>query len=325
MTTSIVVLGLPRAGKSSFIAATSHILQFNEIHTLLRFDRLSAEDKYLFELRSAWQNCKPFARTTGGPVHAITMHLKTEDGNKVNIYFPDVAGEEFEEQWRGREWSLEFTAAIFSATGLLLFINPITLEKPLSKADVANAEQAILDALGGENGFDETPSETDIALADQHGGSQQLSTGEAIAKEVANQNFEDTSESVDPKIWNPRDADAQVKIVDVLQSIAAFGDEKQWTLGIVISAWDVVRKQMGDITPEAWLNRECPLVSQFLKSSDHNFKIKVFGVSAQGGDPQAEGEKLRSFDAQSERVEVVYDGYKGHDLTRVLAWTMVQQ
>jgi hypothetical protein len=53
--------------------------------------------------------------------------------------------------------------------------------------------------------------------------------------------------------------------------------------------------------------------------------IKVFGVSAQGGDPIADGDKLRSFDAQSERVELVYDGYKGHDLTRVLAWTMDQR
>jgi hypothetical protein len=126
-------------------------------------------------------------------------------------------------------------------------------------------------------------------------------------------------------VWNPRDADAQVKIVDVLQSIATFGGEQQWTLGVVISAWDVVKKQMGNITPEAWLTEECPLVSQFLTSSGQNFTIKIFGVSAQGGDPIEEGDKLRSFNAQSERVEVVYDGYKGHDLTRVLAWTMDQR
>jgi hypothetical protein len=136
---------------------------------------------------------------------------------------------------------------------------------------------------------------------------------------------EDTAELVDPKIWNPRDADAQVKIVDVLQSIMAYGGEKRWTLGIVISAWDVVKKDMGDISPEAWLSRQCPFVSQFLKSNDRYFMIKVFGVSAQGGDPIADGDKLRSFDAQSERVELVYDGYKGHDLTRVLAWTMDQR
>jgi|GEM_PF-2372622 len=324
MTTSIVVLGLPRAGKSSFIAATSHILQFNEIPTLLKFDHLSAEDKYLFELRSDWQNCKAFERTAGGPVHAITLHLKTDAGEKLSVYFPDVAGEEFEEQWSGREWSVEFTAAASSATGFLLFINPITLEKPLSKADVANAEQAILDALGDEDELDEAAAPMGMTVVAHEDVSEQLSTGEAIAKEVARQHFESSSEPSDPKVWNPRDADAQVKIVDVLQSIATFGGEQRWTLGVVISAWDIVKKQMADVTPEAWLTEQCPLVSQFLTSNSQNFRIKIFGVSAQGGNPVEEGDKLRSFDAQSERVEVVYDGYKGHDLTRVLAWTMDQ-
>lgn len=319
MTSAIVVLGLPEAGKSSFIAATSHIVQFNEIPTRLKLDRLASEDKYLYELRSAWQNCKPFGRTTGGPVHAITMHLKTDEGTKLSVYLPDVAGEEFEEQWSGREWSAEFTTAVSSASGLLLFINPMTLEKPLSKADAANTEEAILDAIGVD---DETEAESIQNSVDPSDG---LNTGEAIAREVSSQGAENVAEFVDPKVWSPRDADSQVKIVDVLQSIAMFGEGRQWTLGIVISAWDVVTRDMGDIAPEAWLRKACPLISQYLSSNESSFVVKVFGVSAQGGNPKEDGDKLRSFDAQSKRVEVIYDDYKGHDLTRVLAWAMDQR
>ena len=323
MTTGVVVLGLPSAGKSSFIAALSHVLQFKEVPTVLKFDRLSAEDKYLFELRAAWQNCKPFGRTTGGPVHSITLHLTNDQGDKLDVSFPDIVGEEFEEQWRGREWSPEFTAAAETATGLLLFINPLTVEKPFSKADVAAAEDAILAALGEDESDSCDDQEVDQPISDTSETSE-LTTGELIAREVANENLDVIAETSDPKIWNPRDADGQVKTVDVLQGIAAFGGDRQWTLGIVVSAWDVVKKQVGNLTPGQWLERALPMVAQYLDSNPHHFLVRTFGVSAQGGNPALEADRLRGFDAQSERVEVVCEGYQGHDLTRILLWALEQ-
>lgn len=210
------------------------------------------------------------------------------------------------------------------ATGLLLFINPLTVEKPLTKADVAAAEEAILAALGDEDDeaiVDEAEEKTIAGFPSQE---EDLTTGEQIAREVANESVDVASHTFDPKVWNPRDADGQVKIVDVLQGVAAFGNERRWTLGIVVSAWDVVKRQVGDLTPDQWLERALPMVSQFLSSNPQYFLVRTFGVSAQGGDPTLEAARLRGFDAQSERVEVVYDGYLGHDLTRVLLWALEQ-
>jgi hypothetical protein len=149
-------------------------------------------------------------------------------------------------------------------------------------------------------------------------------TGEAIAREVATQSGEVAVAVHNPQIWNPRDADSQVKIVDLLQAVASFKDEKKWTLGVVISAWDVVTAHLKDISPSAWFEQKCPLISQYLSSNPLAFRHKVFGVSAQGGDPTQDSERLRSYDSQSERVRVVFDGYDGHDLTRVLLWAMEQ-
>jgi hypothetical protein len=325
MTPSVVVLGLPEAGKSSFIAALSHILQFQEVATLLRLDHLADEDKYLFEMRSLWQNCQPFGRTVGGPVHAITLHLRNDQDFRGDVFFPDVIGEEFEEQWRGREWSVDFTRAVSSASGLLIFINPLTLEKPLSKVDIANTEIALLEVTGGE----EDPQES--TLTDFSAEVVPLvetpanNTGEAIAREVANQGAEDTITVSDPTLWNPRDADSQVKLVDLLQAVASFSDQKRRTLGVVVSAWDVVRKQWKGRTPTSWFEKECPLISQYLSTNPDAFYYKVFGVSAQGGNPKEDAPTLRAYDSQSERVQVVYDDYEGHDLTRVLLWAMEPQ
>jgi hypothetical protein len=77
-----------------------------------------------------------------------------------------------------------------------------------------NAEQAILDVLGDEEDLDEAASPTGMTAVAGEDIPEQLGTGEAIAKEVASQHFESSSELSDPKVWNPRDADAQVKIVD---------------------------------------------------------------------------------------------------------------
>lgn len=321
MIPSIAVLGLPEAGKSSFIAALSHLLQFREVPTVLTLARLSAEDKYLFEMRSAWQNCKPFGRTGGGPVHPINLHLLTARSSQVDVFFPDVVGEEFEEQWRGREWSAEFTEAVSSSSALLLFINARTLAKPVSKVDVANAEIEILKAIGVD-AEDIEGVDIPVTRVTEIKPDASTNAGEAIVREVATQGAEGVIAIHDPKIWNPRNADAQVKIVDILQELASFGENKFWKLGVIISAWDIVKKQMEVVSPSEWLEKECPFVSQYLASNPGSFDPKVFGVSAQGGDPAEDGDKLRAYDSQSERVHLVYDGYEGHDLTRVLAWAV---
>jgi GTPase SAR1 family protein len=245
---SIVVLGLPKAGKSSFIAALSHVLQFKEIETALTLDHLSDEGRYIFEIRADWQACKPFERTKGGTVHPIVFNLRDESGHRGAISFPDIVGEEFEEQWSGRQWSLDFLATIETATGLLLFINPLTLTKPLSIADVADAESAALNLLGGEDSDD-----VDVNRNARTRHLPEMSAGEAIAREVTAQAEETKNASGTPSLWDPRKADAQTKLVDILQSVAIFKDGQRWTLGVVVSAWDAVEMHLPTMLPSRWL------------------------------------------------------------------------
>lgn len=312
MIPSVVVIGVPDSGKSSFIAALSHILEFKEIETILTLSRLPDEAEYLHEMRSDWEDCQSFERTKAG-VHPITLNLVDNEGRQVDLFVPDIAGEEFDKQWSSRVWNEDFLKAIEQATGVLLFLNVKTFRKPYSKAD----EGALRVALGGtgDDGDDEEASESPtVAEADP---------GAAIAKLVSSQSLESSDIGVkDPTLWKPEDADEQAKLVDILQSLADFAPDRRWRLGIVISAWEMIHNSTPNVIPKTWIDRNVQLLRQYLESNPESFDFEVFGVSAQGGDPEKEAEKLQKIETPSMRVLVVGDKYHGHDLTQVVAWVM---
>lgn len=313
MKLSVVVIGVPDSGKSSFIAALSHILEFKEIETVLTFARLPDDARYLHEMRSDWEDCQPFERTKAG-LHPITFNLIDKEGHQIELSFPDIAGEEFDKQWSTRIWKDDFLQAIEHATGVLLFLNVKTFRKPYSKADEDKVKRAALEA-SGDNGEEEKPVEQPAAAEEV------MDPGTAIAKHVSSQSSERAiGEFKDPTLWNPEEADEQAKLVDILQSLAGYAPDKRWRLGIVVSAWEIVHNSTPKVTPKSWIERNAPLLRQYLQSNPRSFNFGVFGVSALGGDLVKDAEKLQSVATPSERVLVVADNYHGHDLTQVVTW-----
>jgi hypothetical protein len=310
---SVVVIGVPESGKSSFISALSHILEFKEIETAFTLARLPDEAKYLHEMRSDWEVCKPFERTKAG-VHQIIFNLIDVQKHEIDLSFPDIAGEEFDKQWSSRIWNEDFLQAIEKATGLLLFINVKTFRKPYSKADVDELQRVALEAAGKD--YDQDEPERQSEAADEI-----TDRGAAIAKFVSSQSPESNGAKIDdPTLWEPEKADEQAKVVDILQALADYAPDRQWRLGIVVSAWEIIVNSTPNVTPKGWIERNAPLLRQYLRSNPESFDVGIFGVSAQGGDPETEAAKLQSIETPSERVIVVMDGYKGHDLTRVVMW-----
>ena len=315
MNPSVVVVGVPDSGKSSFIAALSHILEFKEIETVLTLVRLPDEAKYLHEMRSDWEDCQPFERTKAG-VHPITFNLVDKNGSQVDLSFPDIAGEEFDKQWSSRIWNDDFRHAIEHATGVLLFINVKTFRKAYSKADEDKVRRAALAAAG-------EPDDEESANGEASATEETIDTGAAIAKLVSSQSSESVDVKViDPTLWRPEEADEQAKLVDILQAIADFAPERRWRLGIVISAWEIIHNVTPNAKPKVWIERNAPLLRQYLQSNASSFNFDAFGVSAQGGDPETEAVKLQNIETPSKRVLVITEGYQGHDLTRVVAWVM---
>lgn len=131
-----------------------------------------------------------------------------------------------------------------------------------------------------------------------------------------------------PQPWNPEKSPDQVKVVDTLQTLATKlggGPEK---LAVFVSAWDLAPS--GD-SPEEFVRREMPLLHQFLKHGDHEFDIRIYGVSAQGGEYVDDGhdgalpeqlEDLLALDTASARIRLVFGNDETHDLTLPISWLM---
>lgn len=127
------------------------------------------------------------------------------------------------------------------------------------------------------------------------------------------------SESIE---WSHSHIPSQVKLVDILQFLQEipFKNFKR-KLAIMISAWDVINN--ATLTPDLWLEREYPLLHQFLFNNSSSFEFQVYGISAQGGSIENDISKLElAQKIPSNRIICVGPSKKSHDITSPIAWIM---
>ncbi len=121
--------------------------------------------------------------------------------------------------------------------------------------------------------------------------------------------------------WSAKNSPTQVVLVDILQTLVMppIGNKGR-RLVVIISAWDKA-EDMGK-TPDNFLQVELPLLHQFLNYSGCYSDVKIFGVSALGGDLESpeDAERLKSEDVPSKRIRMVPDNYTQHDLTVPIHW-----
>lgn len=121
--------------------------------------------------------------------------------------------------------------------------------------------------------------------------------------------------------WTPEMVSTQVNLVDLLQFLQRLpfrpGIRR---VAIVVSAWDVI--QTPDLEPAYWLQRELPLLYQFLYSNPGSFEFRIYGVSAQGGDVTSDRKSDLVVKTPSTRIRCVGPETEPHDLTSPIAWLM---
>jgi hypothetical protein len=124
--------------------------------------------------------------------------------------------------------------------------------------------------------------------------------------------------------WDPAKTPLQVQIVDLLHAlgIAPFY-KRPFKVAVIVSAWDLTNETSAD----DWLARKMPLLDQYLRNAEGAADVRVYGVSAQGGQlskkggpPGPDRERLLSLDRPSERIKIVGTDVREHDLTGPLLW-----
>lgn len=281
---SVVAMGLPGSGKTTFLAALWHLVSEKEVPCKLTYVSLQTDNiEHLHEIASQWRAAKKQERTAQGGDKLVSMILRAEGGDPQTVTFPDVAGEAFLQMWGQRECD-ETVAGWLKEAGVLLFIHAdkVTVPKWVIQ------EKLLMEEMG-------IPAEDE-------------------AEEVVD--------------WSPDVAPTQVQLVDLLQSMQTEPlDVGPRRLAIILSAWDKAAGR--GLSPEQYLARRMPLLDQFLKYGLHpDWEIRIYGVSAQGGDYDddktklPDAERLRDIDVPSQRISVVYAGAKSNDLTDPLQWLL---
>ncbi|WP_162988119.1 TRAFAC clade GTPase domain-containing protein [Alcaligenes aquatilis] len=124
------IVGLPSSGKTTLLAALWHMVRESGATTALSYDRLSNGNyEHLNALAKRWRMGKIQQRTQVSGARDVTMRLKNAAGQKVEVSFPDLPGEEFARMWERRELDRSMQETL-TAPALVFLINGDTVRAP---------------------------------------------------------------------------------------------------------------------------------------------------------------------------------------------------
>jgi hypothetical protein len=310
-----MLVGLPEAGKTTFVVALWHVASSDEVPESLTVDRFFEGDReYIQKARDRWLAYEQVGRNKNPDVQnliRLTLRERSSDARPLQLTIPDLAGETFRQQFVERGWKRSFLQRLDETTALLLFINPNSVEEPFVIADA----EAALDGWGEDGG--EPEEDTGDSGRGRLGGElAQLSvvsdegTGDHLRKEEEEFDFSDCCTAV--------------KVVDLLQLLAEALPHRPMPLAVVVSAYDSLTGHAHySADPSRYVRERLSLLDQYLSASPELFNSRIFGVSAQGGnyDQSLDVERLQSLETAAERIRIVTsDGFDGHDASEPLRW-----
>ena len=271
--------GMPGTGKSTFLGALYHMLECEAVPSIA-LDVLPAARQHLEELRGRWLRVQGERRTPkASPVlNDLKLRIR-EDGTVLSLRWPDLSGEYFDDMVRKRTLNREVARLLREATALVVFLHPDTVTRQPRIRDVNRVTEAVV--RESIDGAPQDATADDVTLMD----------------------------------WDPMMIPGQVLVVELIQLLLDnwFGPSPS-RVSLVLSAWDVVAGAGGDTTPRDYLREQLPLLSQFLEANSDRPHFEIYGVSALGGDPEVERERLQGEIDPGRRIRVVRaDGTTAED------------
>jgi hypothetical protein len=303
---SVVICGLPASGKTTFLAALWYVVfEKRGENARLKFDSLiGADHTHLNAIMRRWLHAKEQIHTEIASGKVVSMNLKGDAGSKIRMTFPDLSGESYQEMWEARECDPKLAELLREGDGILLFVHADKIKRPIGVAETTHQTAG----LGGDAAGAAPP----VGEAPQAGAA----AGPAPAA---------------AKNWHPKDAPTAVQLVEMLQMLRCDAlQAPSRRLAIVLSAWDKVAEEEPDTTPVEYLARELPLLDQYLQYGTDGWEVRVYGLSAQGGDFERDGETddqdrndrvaaIRSLDDASDRIRLMTPELS-NDLTEPITW-----
>lgn len=269
---SYYILGLPAAGKSTFLGALFYLLMNEEVGKCsLRIKHVLGDATYIGKLSNAWAEYIELDRT-----NLSNENLKTElelEDNNHNVYkikFPDSSGEKFKKMLNDRFIDIEEVNEIESANRFYLFINPQHIEEPHF-----------------------------ISEAPEH---------------IRKENEENVYMNKNDKI------PTETELVELIQFLLYIKKDININLDFVISAWDLLTNKSIK-KPMEYIEKNLPLLNQYVIANNDKIKTKCWGVSAQGGSLKSLEQRLKlakkSKNIDDRIIVVDNEGNRSKDITRL--------
>lgn len=140
---SVVIIGLPESGKTTFLAALWHVITAREFETALRFGSLKNGDvSYLNSIAKRWRDAKVQDRTAMSGHRLVSMNLIDSTGLSIRVTFPDMPGEAYRRMWEERDCEPE-VAEVLRARGVLLFIHADSVRAPAWVVDETSLSRSL--------------------------------------------------------------------------------------------------------------------------------------------------------------------------------------
>ena len=285
MEKTIVILGLPGSGKTTFLAALWHLVMARDLNTALSFESLRSGDvSHLNALADRWRMAKRQGRTPGGSDRLVSMSLLDTAGAPLRLTFPDLSGEYCRRMWEERDCQTALADVLGAGGGILLFIHADEIVAPSWVVDEADLSRRLgLPVVEGQ----EVPwhprlAPTQVQLVDvlQLLREPPLDRG---PRRIA----------ILLSAWDRAAAE--------MLAPAAFMREKLPLL-----------HQYLEQNADAWMSRVSGLSAQGGEYED----------DAEGAPPVEEAEDLRRMDQPSLRIRLVDGAQETHDLTEPIAWLL---
>ncbi len=296
---NIVIAGFSGVGKTTFLAALWHVLSSpREVPSALTLASRPKEAEHLNALRDKWQSCEKVPHTFMTSEHILTLDLAQPDGTWLGaLVLPDISGESFSAQWSQRQAPSALAEMVREACGVLLLVHATAIEQPERLRD----RDGLASSLNG----------------DSDGDSVEAGTSATATADAPDQGQEQAKEVVP---WSPELTGTDVQLVDLLQLMCFQRGERSdpLPLALGISAWDLT----GDRSPMEWLQSRMPLLQQYLDANPDVFRIRLYGISAQGGDYAKGTDDLLEKAKPSDRINIVGEGCAPHDITAPIAWLL---
>ena len=100
-------MGAPNAGKSTYLAALWHSINQKSIATSLTLKKMTGDLQYLYQLEHKWLEIEQLERTVIGQEKMQLILLLTDGECDLNLEFPGLSGETFQNIYETRELTVE--------------------------------------------------------------------------------------------------------------------------------------------------------------------------------------------------------------------------